>query len=64
MATQSSTVACKIPWTEEPGGSKRLQRVGHDYPELKERTGLGELGSVTLERPFLSKKGKTESSTP
>ena len=32
MATHSSTLACKIPWTEEPG---RLQymgllRVGHD----------------------------------
>ena len=32
MATQSSTLAWKIPWTEEPG---RLQfmgllRVGHD----------------------------------
>ena len=31
MATHSSTVASKIPWTEEPGGLqlKRLQRVGH-----------------------------------
>ena len=33
MATHSSTVAWKIPWTEEPG---RLQsmgslRVGHDF---------------------------------
>ena len=27
MATHSSTLAWKIPWTEEPGGS---QRVGHD----------------------------------
>ena len=25
MATHSSTLACKIPWTEEPG---RLQAVG------------------------------------
>ena len=32
MATHSSTLAWKIPWTEEPGGlqSMRLQRVGHD----------------------------------
>ena len=32
MATQSRTLAWKIPWTEEPGRlqSKRLQRVGHD----------------------------------
>ena len=31
MATHSSTLAWKIPWTEEPGGlqSMGLQRVGH-----------------------------------
>ena len=36
VATQSSTLAWKIPWTEEPG---RLQstgshRVGHDRSDL------------------------------
>ena len=32
MATHSSTLAWKIPWTEEPRGlpSTGLQRVGHD----------------------------------
>ena len=32
MATHSSILAWKIPWTKEPGGlqSKVLQRVGHD----------------------------------
>ena len=32
MAIHSSTVAWKIPWTEEPGTlqSMGLQRVGHD----------------------------------
>jgi len=32
MAIHSSTIAWKIPWTEEPGGlqSMGLQRVGHD----------------------------------
>ena len=32
MATHSSIVAWKIPWTEEPGRlqSMELQRVGHD----------------------------------
>ena len=32
MATHSSILAWKIPWTEEPGGlqSIRLQRAGHD----------------------------------
>ena len=33
MAPHSSTLAWKIPWTEEPGGlqSMELQRVGHDW---------------------------------
>ena len=32
MATYSSTLAWKIPWTEEPGRlqSMRSQRIGHD----------------------------------
>ena len=32
MATHSSTLAWRIPWTEEPGGlqSVGVQRVGHD----------------------------------
>ena len=31
MATQSSILARRIPWTEEPGGLHRgSQRVGHD----------------------------------
>ena len=32
MATYSSILSWKIPWTEEPGGlqSKELRRVGHD----------------------------------
>ena len=33
MATHSSTLAWRIPWTEEPGRlqSMGLQRVGHDW---------------------------------
>ena len=33
MAPHSSTLAWKIPWTEEPGGllSIKSQRVGHDW---------------------------------
>ena len=33
MAPHSSTLAWKIPWTEEPGGlqSMESQRVGHDW---------------------------------
>ena len=32
MTTHSSTLAWKIPWTEEPGGLQSMgsQRVGHD----------------------------------
>ena len=33
MATYSSILACKIPWTEEPGRlqSRELQRFGHNW---------------------------------
>ena len=33
MATHSGILACRIPWTEEPGGpqSRGSQRVGHDW---------------------------------
>ena len=39
MATHSSILAWRIPWTEEPGGlqSMRLQRVGHDIATKRER---------------------------
>ena len=32
MATHASTLAWRIPWTEEPGGLQCMgsQRVGHD----------------------------------
>ena len=32
MATHSSILACRIPWTEDPGGLQSMgwQRVGHD----------------------------------
>ena len=35
MATHSSILAWRIPWTEEPGGlqSVWLQRVGHDWSD-------------------------------
>ena len=36
MATHSSILAWRIPWTEEPGGlqSSRVQRVGHNWSDL------------------------------
>ena len=35
-ATHSSILACKIPWTEEPGGLQSMgsHRVGHDWSDL------------------------------
>ena len=32
MATHSSILACRIPWTQEPGGLRYLgsQKVGHN----------------------------------
>ena len=32
MTIHSSILACRIPWTEEPGGMQSMgsQRVGHD----------------------------------
>ena len=35
-ATRSSILACRIPWTEEPGGlqARGSQRVGHSRSEL------------------------------
>ena len=36
MAPHSSTLACKIPWTEEPGGlpSVGSHGVGHDWSDI------------------------------
>ena len=34
MAPHSSTLACKIPWTEKPG---RLQSMGHKESDMTER---------------------------
>ena len=34
MAPHSSTLAWKIPWTEEPGGLQSMRRVGHDWSDL------------------------------
>ena len=36
MATHSSILAWRIPWTEEPGGLQSMgsQRLGHDWSDL------------------------------
>ena len=43
MATHSSTLAWKIPWTEEPGRlqSMELQRVGHNLATKQQNLGHG-----------------------
>ena len=40
MATQSSIIFWKIPWTEEPGElqSKESQRVGYDWACVRAHT--------------------------
>ena len=38
MATHSSILAWRIPWTEEPGGLPSIgsQRVGHDLATIQQ----------------------------
>ena len=54
MATHSSTLAWKIPWTEEPGG---LQSMG----SLKSQTRLGDF-IFTFHFPAFEKEMATYSS--
>ena len=44
MATHSSTLARRIPWTEEPGGLQSMgsQRVGHTATNAQSRKGRWE----------------------
>ena len=57
MATHSSVLAWKIPWSEEPGGIQSIgsQRAGHDWSELgfpcgwagkESACNVGDLGSI------------------
>ena len=38
MATHSSILGWRIPWTEEPGGLQRVQRVANSWIQLKRFT--------------------------
>ena len=51
MATHSSILAWRIPWTEEPGRPQYmgLQRVGHDW--ATEHTDTQEEMQLEVERP-------------
>ena len=54
MATHSSILAWRIPWTEEPGGLQSMgsQRVGHDWSDLAGTPGPtpGDSDSTDLRR--------------
>ena len=43
MTTYSSVLACKIPWTEEPGGLQSMgsQRVGYDPSDFPQYSIIG-----------------------
>ena len=63
MATQSSILAWRIPWTEEPGGlqSMGLQRVGYDTTErLHSFCVLYRLQALWKFRPVYRPKRKKE----
>ena len=51
MASHSSILAWRVPWTEEPDSlqSMELQRVGHDLAHTQEEERIGQtLGSKDL----------------
>ena len=61
MATHSSILAWKIPWTEEPGRlqSMGLQRVGHDLTSYRAYQGPRTLLIALQILNFLSKQPMT-----
>ena len=55
MATHSSILAWRIPWTEEPGELQSVgwQRIGHDWSNLArmhKQVPLMEVGDATFEQ--------------
>ena len=51
MATHSSILAWKIPWTEEPGG---LQSMGHKELDMTEQLSMHILEDRSFSPNFLS----------
>ena len=49
MATHPSSLAWRIPWTEEPGGIQSMgwQRVGHDLATTQQQQTLRASTSLT-----------------
>ena len=56
MATHSSSLAWRIPWTEEPGRLQSMgsQRVGHDWATSLHSTSDGLLGRLDTAEPRTS----------
>ena len=52
MATHSSVLDWRIPWTEEPGGLQSVgsQRVGHDWATNKDLIGASQV-AVAVKNP-------------
>ena len=54
MATHSSILACRIPWTEEPGGLQSMgsQRVGHNLATEKKNNhqALGAIKNISMNK--------------
>ena len=50
MEIHSSTLAWKIPWTEEPGGLSSMgsHRVGHDWRDLAAAAAAVSCGGVEI----------------
>ena len=50
MAPHSSTLAWKIPWTEEPGGLQSMgsRKVGHDWSDLATAAAAAVAAAVNL----------------
>jgi len=57
MATHSSILAWRIPWTEEPGGLQSMgsQRAGHDWSDLVRSTHNFEFFMSHLKNSILRK---------
>ena len=57
MATHSSVLAWRIPWTEKPGRLQSMEshRVGQDWSDLAAATGEIKSGSVLKTQPWKEK---------
>ena len=63
MASHSSILAWKIPWTEEPGGlqSMWLQRIGHDWATEPEKAMATYSSTLAWKIPFSEGPGGLQS---